>query len=342
MARYFTAATCDDAWRLAASELLAGTDAIRGASRLGHTREYLHCLFEIDDPRQRWVHSRTPAMNPAFGIAEVIWILLGSDEAKFINFWNPQLPKYAGYTERYHGAYGHRLRFHFGVDQIARACDVLEANQDSRQVVLQIWDVHMDLPGKDGAPQAADIPCNLVSMLKLREGRLHWMQVLRSNDLFLGTPHNFVQFTCLQEIVAGCLGVELGPYVQLSDSLHVYEHDLEKFGVSPQSNALRSDDRLGLKRTELNEVLACVHQVMIDLTNEKLTRSSIPQLLCRNALPQAWRNLVCVLTAEAARRRGWLPESFEAVSVCTNPMLSSTWLAWQERASRANATSPLS
>jgi thymidylate synthase len=338
MVRHFAAETCDDAWRLAASELLAGRDAIRGTSRLGRTREYLHCLFEIEDPRQRWVLSRTPAMNPAFAIAEVIWILLGSDNANFINFWNPRLPKYAGYTERYHGAYGHRLRFHFGVDQIARACDALEANRDSRQVVLQIWDVHMDLPEKDGAPQAADIPCNLVSMLKVREGKLHWMQVMRSNDLFLGAPHNFVQFTCLQEIVAGCLGVELGPYVQLSDSLHLYERDVEDFGVTPQSGALRSNDRLGLKRTELDEVLACMHKVMIDLTGENLSRSLIPQILRRNDLPQAWRNLVCVLAAEAARRRDWLGESVDAISACTNPVLSLTWRAWQERTARATAT----
>ena len=57
----------------------------------------------------------------------------------------------------------------------------------------------------------------------IRQGCLEWLQVMRSNDLIWGTPYNFVQFTSIQEIVAGWLGVEVGNYVHVSDSLHVYQ-----------------------------------------------------------------------------------------------------------------------
>jgi thymidylate synthase len=76
------------------------------------------------------------------------------------------------------------------------------------------------------ASREEDIPCNLCSLLKVRRGRLEWVQVMRSNDLILGLPHNFVQFTMLQELMASWLGVRIGTYIHYSDSLHVYERQL--------------------------------------------------------------------------------------------------------------------
>jgi len=64
------------------------------------------------------------------------------------------------------GAYGYRLRKKFNIDQMDRAYRALAKNPDSRQIVLQIWDASDDLPAIDGIPLAADIPCNIVSILK--------------------------------------------------------------------------------------------------------------------------------------------------------------------------------
>jgi len=83
----------------------------------------------------------------------------------------------------------------------------------------------IDFPLATGTPANPDIPCNMLSLLKIRDGKLEWLQIIRSNDLFLGVPYNFVQFTCLQEIMAGWLGIDCGSYHQISDSLHIYERD---------------------------------------------------------------------------------------------------------------------
>ena len=72
--------------------------------------ELLHVGITINKPRQRWISSRIPALNPAFALAEIIWIVNGSNDAEIINYWNPALPKYAGIHKNYHGAYGFRLR----------------------------------------------------------------------------------------------------------------------------------------------------------------------------------------------------------------------------------------
>ena len=71
------------------------------------------------------------------------------------------MPKYLGKGPYLHGAYGYRLRHHKGLDQFARAYEVLSNNPETRQAVLQIWDSSIDLPQPDGTPVDKDIPCNL-------------------------------------------------------------------------------------------------------------------------------------------------------------------------------------
>ena len=46
---------------------------------------------------------------------------------------------------------------------------------------------------------------------------------MRSNDAFLGLPHDVFSFTMLQEIVARTLSVELGTYKHSIGSLHLYD-----------------------------------------------------------------------------------------------------------------------
>jgi thymidylate synthase len=181
--------------------------------------ELLHVGLTIDNPRQRWIPSRIPALNPAFALAEIVWIINGSNDAKVINYWNPALPQFAGHVEKYHGAYGFRLRNHFNIDQLEKAYYSLQKNGISRQVVLQIWDSKNDMPDNNGKPVSEDIPCNLSSLLKIRNHKLEWMQINRSNDIYRGLPYNIVQFTTLQELIAGWLGIEVGTYNHLSEML---------------------------------------------------------------------------------------------------------------------------
>jgi thymidylate synthase len=137
MIKTFEANTADDLWRQAAEALLQGDDFLCQASRSGPIREYLHCSLHLTNPRQRWILSRQPALNPAFAIAEVIWILQGRNDAAFPNYWNPKLPEFAGYGDTYHGAYGHRLRSNFGFDQIERAYQALLAGMGKR--ICRTW-----------------------------------------------------------------------------------------------------------------------------------------------------------------------------------------------------------
>jgi len=114
MIKTFEVTTAVEVWRLAAAELLYGNSTRHQNGRGGSTQELLHAVFTIQDPRQRWVTARQPALNPAFAIAEVVWILSGRRDSNFLNYWNSQLPKFAGSGPVYHGAYGFRLRHRCG------------------------------------------------------------------------------------------------------------------------------------------------------------------------------------------------------------------------------------
>src|SRR5688572_20081702 len=210
MLRQFEGHTANDVWAKIALAFRDEEKTRKQSSRCGLTRELLHASLAIENPRERWVSIRMPPINVAFALAEVVWIISGRNDSKFINYFNRSLPKFAGGGSEYHGAYGHRLRCHWGVDQLERAYSILRSRPDSRQVVLQIWDGKVDLPASDGEEVGPDVPCNSMAMLKVREGRLEWMQILRSNDAFMGLPYNLVQFTTLQEVMSGWLGVEVG------------------------------------------------------------------------------------------------------------------------------------
>ncbi len=323
----FEGDSADQVWQQAASEFGGGKQHGIQPSRDGGTSELLHAAFSIRYPQQRWVVSRRPSMNPAFAIAEIVWILRGRQDSAFLNFWNPQLPRFSGTGPQYDGAYGYRLRHRFAIDQIERAYSALRSAPDSRQVVLQIWDPKTDLPDALGMPASSDIPCNICSLLKVRKGRLEWTQILRSNDLFLGVPYNFVQFTSLQEILAGWLKLEAGTYVQFSDSLHVYDRDLVRLAKSRSTETAKNTDSLALPKCESDEVFADLEADMMVLMRESLTQVELEKIASR-ARPPAFRNFSFVVTAYAARKRGWSGTVREMLAECGNPVFKELCSKW--------------
>lgn len=331
MTRSFNGETADEAWRLSVKALLEGDDVLIQPSRLGPTREILHATFSIRDPRQRWVLSRTPAMNPAYAIAELIWILNGRNDSAFPNYWNPTLPKFAGTGDTYHGAYGYRLRKNLGIDQIERAYKVLSNDPESRQVVLQIWDSRLDLPDEKGKPVSPDIPCNICSLPKVRNGKLEWLQIMRSNDVFLGAPHDFFWFMAFQEVMAGWLDLEVGTYVHISDSLHCYEHDLESFDASSKAPTVSSTDDLAIPKSEFDRAISIVIDAMDRLRSPEFTSSNYWACIEGAELPEGYRNMLLIAAADSARRRGWTEEVAHSVANCTNPALSTAWDRWEQR-----------
>lgn len=331
MLRTFSGKTADEAWLQVVEALRRDPDGPVQQSRCGPTREFLHAAIAVENSSARWVISRYPAINPAYAFAELIWTLNAREDSAFLVYFNPKLPEFAGDGPTFHGAYGKRLRRHLGFDQLSRAYHALKHNPDSRQVVLQIWDGKIDLPADDGAPSATDIPCNLLSMPKVRNGRLEWTQVMRSNDIFRGIPYDFVQFTFLQEIVAGWLGVLPGTYCHVSDSLHAYVKNVSNIlRASPVTPAV-DNSSLALPFADSEAVFCELAQAVERIVDAERAATELLANLRVCALPVGYRDMLAVLTAEGIRIRGDASAAHDALAECANPLYRQLWLRWLER-----------
>lgn len=298
----YNAGTANDVWRLAWQDVRSAK-VTRSNELKGDSREILHVAFGIEDPRQRFVYSRTPGINPSFAIAEVVWIIAGRSDAAFLQPWNNSLSSFTGGDSELHGAYGYRLRRHLGFDQLKHAADALRNNPMQRQIVLQVWDSRVDAPNLDGSAKNEDIPCNLFSCLKVSNGRLEWLQLMRSNDLILGLPYNIFQWTMLQEILAGWLGLELGSYNQMSDSLHIYERDLHRFSISDERSPSVNSSDLRLPEEQSEQVFR-VLAAAIETIGAREDPKSVLAQLSATSLPIDYEDLLRVMVVERLRRLG--------------------------------------
>lgn len=325
----FRGRTALDAWNLAANELRSGDHIRRSDSRLGPTREIPQAAFVIEDPRQRWIGSRRPPANIALALAEVIWIMSARSDSSFLRKWSKTYGKYVSMQPTLHDAYGARLRKHFGIDQLKQAAHALSANSSTRQVALQIWDATADLPFENGSPRDPNIPCNVLAMLKIHDQRLEWTQVLRSNDFFRGTPFNFFQFTTLQELVAGWIGVEPGCYTHFADSLHLYEADAAH--IAEQSPRGTEIDNLDSLRFGMEDSFRYFR--LLEKETEEITRASSEQDLLRLAvpeIPQPLLNFRTILICERLRQLGNYNAARDFLRLCRNPALASAFTAWAD------------
>lgn len=203
------------------------------ASRGGEVREVLDIKTHITNPYRRCVGGYHRNANIFFLLAEAMWIACGRKDVKFLTIWNKRMADFSDDGEVFHAPYGYRLR-HWGVasetslaagvhergrgyDQVLDAIRLFSENPNTRQVVMSIWNPALDL-----GFNTKDIPCNDIVMMKIRDSKLVTTIGNRSNDLHLGLPTNVFQFSFLTELIAGCLGIELGTQTHNSQSLHVY------------------------------------------------------------------------------------------------------------------------
>ena len=171
-----------------------------------------------NNPVERVLFEEIRRANPFFHFMESLWMLAGQNDLAYVEQYNKRMREYSDDGITLHGAYGYRWREHFGGDQIGLIVERLKADPTDRRSVLQMWDPTVDL-NRDGV----DVPCNTVIYFKIRNGKLHMTVSNRSNDAIWGTfGANAVHMSFLQEYVARSIGVEVGEYTQVSDSLHAY------------------------------------------------------------------------------------------------------------------------
>ncbi|MNV55396.1 Thymidylate synthase 1 [compost metagenome] len=79
----------------------------------------------------------------------------------------------------------------------------------------------------DDAWDMALQPCVWHSQWLVKEGKLHLIVGIRSNDMALGNPFNVFQYYVLQRMVAQVTGYEVGSITFNINDAHVYERHIE-------------------------------------------------------------------------------------------------------------------
>jgi len=207
-----TYSTLSEAWvlELAHTRAFGEEFAPRGQA----TIETRWSQFAIDRPLTFPVRAEGREFRNVIGILEALSLV---GQFSVPELFTDRVRKFLDFEDAgvFHGSYGARI-----AGRLGDLVDLLKRDPDSRQAVLTIFDSRSDL----GAAKR-DIPCTIAIHFLVRDGELEMRVTMRSNDLWLGTPYDLLQFAVLQASVAQALGLVPGKYVHAAGSLHLYERD---------------------------------------------------------------------------------------------------------------------
>lgn len=220
---YLSAETLDDLLYKLYRRLLRKRGSSDITPTKGAATEINGALLQIKNPRARL--SRAERKSTLFScLGEFLWYLAATNKLDFIQYYIPGYNKYSDDGKTIYGAYGPRLfSLNGNIDQVQNVIETLKVSDSSRRAVIQLF------RGEDLADnierRREDLPCTCTLQFTVRNHQLNMMVMMRSNDAFLGLPHDVFAFTMLQELVARSLGVEVGTYKHAVGSLHLYTKD---------------------------------------------------------------------------------------------------------------------
>lgn len=115
-------------------------------------------------------------------------------------------------------------------NQVHHLIEELMTNPASRRHVISLWNI-------DDLDQMALYPCVWNNQWLVKQGKLHLIVQIRSNDLALGNPFNVFQYYVLQRMMSQVTGYELGTLTFNINDLHIYERHIEPLQEQIQREA---------------------------------------------------------------------------------------------------------
>lgn len=275
--------------------------------RLGHS-------FRITDIRDRLPYVPHRGFSVAYFVAEMLWYLSANDSTDWISNYSAFWRNISDDGSTANSAYGARIfKLHpyqqapgmpMGWSQWKSVVDELRRDSDSRRAVI-----HIRMP-QDTYLASKDVPCTLALQFFVRDGALHQVASMRSSDIILGIAYDVPAFTMFQELLALELGVELGQYTHVSNSLHLYERHFEMAQRIIEESPLRGGATLGPAMPAMPSLPS------LDELNwfETLARSSMCEARLYDAymaigasdLQPYWRDWAYLLAWHRAGKRGYV------------------------------------
>lgn len=256
---------------LSALKTARETPTEKTTSRDGLVFDLGPACFEFTNPENQILTIRNRNYNPYFAIIEASWVLSGNNDLEPLTKIIKDYGKYSDDGSTLNGAYGHRIRNHFRIDQIESAINLLRADPASRRAVVTLYSPN-DLTNQ----KSLDIPCNISFCLKVRNGLLDITVFNRSNDLFLGIPYNVFVFNIVQRYAASRLNLGLGTQRHFTDSLHLYERN-----ISTVDEILRSNTQNEITNWQSAPTPSYLYDCIIS-EYEKIHKFSFDEINCEH------------------------------------------------------------
>jgi thymidylate synthase len=106
------------------------------------------------------------------------------------------------------------------IDQVDYLLHQLQLNPSSRRHITSLWSI-------EDLDDMALNPCVWATQWLVKEGKLHLIVQVRSNDIALGQPFNVFQYYVLQRMIAQVTNYEMGTLTFNINDLHAYERHLD-------------------------------------------------------------------------------------------------------------------
>jgi len=181
-------------------------------------------------------------------VAEQLWFLMGENDPAwlrpFTKIWDDFIEEDGKVT-----SYGYRWRKHFGRDQLAELIKHLKEKPGSRHGVVIAWD-----PKEDGltAKPKKNVPCLFAFTVNIIGGRVCLHNIIRSQDVFLGLPHDVAGFAFLQHVIAQELGLPVGTYSHSISNAHFYSDQYQAAKeLAQRKNTKQKEIKLKLPKNTL-------------------------------------------------------------------------------------------
>jgi len=153
--------------------------------------------------------------------AEFAWYLSKDNDKNFIKPYISDYDQEEQENDKILGGYGPKIfGLIGGISQYERIIEQIVKRKTTKQAYLAISDRE---DYKFRSEKHASPPCTIGLQFYVRNEKLNLTVYMRSNDAYLGLPHDLFCFTMLQELVSLRTNIALGVYTHCVTSMHVYE-----------------------------------------------------------------------------------------------------------------------
>ena len=194
-------------------------------SKRGNNLEILNYSAKLLNPRARTSMSLDRKFVRS-KFAEFAWYLSKDKSKEYITPYIDAYDLEEQENNKILGAYGPKI---FGAEkgkksQFERIVDQINLRKTTKQAYLSISESE-DYKLRD--QQFSSPPCTIGLHFYVRKDKLHLTAYMRSNDAYLGLPHDLFCFTMLQELVVCRTNIPLGSYTHIATSMHIYNKHIE-------------------------------------------------------------------------------------------------------------------